>query len=77
MKLLSDLVSAQDGTISLSKFVMLTGVLVSTGLIIADTIYNKRLDTGLFTIYTGITVGANTVNKAISVNKDIKTAHKE
>lgn len=60
---------------SISKLTMIVGLIVSSAVIMFQT-YKSGLSYDLFTIYIMATLGANSVNKAISIYGQVEQTKK-
>lgn len=63
--------STGDGRTSISKIAMVIGLLVGSYVVIMQT-YTTGISYDVFTVYMMSTLGANSVNKAISMVQNIK-----
>lgn len=57
----------------MSKFIMFLGAIVSAGVLIYQTILTGIIPYDVFLIFATSTLGANSINKALSVAENIKT----
>lgn len=66
--------SSGDNRLSMSKFIMFVGLVISSGILIYQTyMRHGEVNTELFIIYLCATLGTNSVNKGISVYGQLKS----
>lgn len=75
-KWLSLLQSTGTGDVSLSKFGMFMGIIIGSAVVVIDA-WKGSLNADIFAIFMFATLGANSVNKGISVVQSIKGGSNE